>query len=360
MKKNYISLSLMAIVALNSNIFAQAPTITVASMPQVGFIYEMMSDTTPADLPTFTVSAGSSTAQTWNYASFFANTYVNPTSFVAPAGNPGASSFPSANLAANQNGSWAYFISGATGLFIDGVDAVITSTTTAVLDFNPNETLIPVPYTYSNTTNNIYAATANVTVSGFPATISHRANRTITADAFGSLTTPTATYSNTLRLKTYEITSDSAFVLGNNVAAYNQYDTTITYTWLQNTQDAQLMVINLAQNGTLSVTKAQYLQSLQFAGINTVKKTETLANLYPNPTSGVTYLSYENQSFSNVSAAIFDVTGRQVATLLNNQQQTSGKQTLTIDVNNLQLPQGLYMVQLTLNGAMKTLKLNVQ
>ncbi|HEX7414207.1 MAG TPA: T9SS type A sorting domain-containing protein, partial [Bacteroidia bacterium] len=252
------------------------------------------------------------------------------------------------------------FISGSTGLFVDGADAIITGTTTAIVDYVPNETLIPVPYTYTSTAvNNAYAATFMLTLSGIPATVHHRANRTIIADAFGSLTTPAGTYSNTLRLKTHEITSDSIFVMGTNQAAYNQYDTTTTYTWLQNTQDAQLLIISMDKTNPI-VTKASYLQSFGIAGINTIKHTELSTNLYPNPTSGVTYLSYENQTSSNVSASIFDITGRQVATLINNQQQTAGKQILTVDVNTLQLPLGLYMVQLTINGATKTLKLNVQ
>jgi len=108
-----------------------------------------------------------------------------------------------------------------------------------------------------------------------------------------------------------------------------------------------------------AVTKAQYLQSFSNA-INTIKHTDLATNLYPNPASAFTTLAYENATTAKVSASIFDVTGRQVATLLNNQEQAAGKQMLTIDVTNLQLPKGLFMVQLTVNGATKTLKLNVQ
>lgn len=357
MKKIYVSLSLIAIIALSNVTMAQAPTITSAALPQVGYIYNMMSDTASADMPLFTVTAGSSSAQTWNYTSDFGNSYPDTTFFVTPAGNPGAPSFPGANFASNQNGSWAYFISGSTGLFIDGVDVVVTGTTTAILDFNPNETLIPTPFTYSNTTSNTYTASAVVTLSGTTATVKHRANRTITADAFGSLTTPAGTYSNTLRLNTYETTSDSVFVFGTNLATYNRYDTTTTYTWLQNTQAAQLMQLSYDKG---KLTKAQYLQELQFAGINTTKHTESLVNLYPNPTSGVAYLSYENESSSVVSAKVLDIAGREIASVINDQQQCAGKHTLVIDVNNLQLSQGLYIVQLVVNSAVKTIKLTVQ
>ena len=354
MNKLYISLSVAATLALSNATLAQT-TITGTTMPQVGYTYNMLADTVAADRITFTVSAGSGTAQTWNYTPNFANTFAAPMAFVAPAGNPGAASFPNATMAVNEGGgNWAYFKTGASGLVVDGVDATIQGSL-AVIDYMPDEIIIPTPFTYSNTVTNNYTATFTITVSGFTATVHHRVKRTITADAFGTLTTPAGTYSNVLRVKSYATTSDSAFVLGNN--AQDQYDTTTTYNWVQNTADALLMEIDINKSG--AVTKASYLQSFSNA-INSIKHTELAVNLYPNPASTFANLAYENAAAAKVSASIFDVTGRQVATLLNNQEQAAGKQTLAIDVTNLQLPSGLYMVQLTVNGATKTLKLNVQ
>ncbi|MFI5141437.1 MAG: T9SS type A sorting domain-containing protein, partial [Bacteroidia bacterium] len=347
-------LSVAATLALSNAALAQT-TITSAVMPQVGYTYNQMADTAAADRITFTVSPGSSSAQSWDYSTLFANTYAATTSFVAPGGNPGASSFPNSTLASSQGGgTWAYFKTGASGLLVDGANAVIQGNT-AIVDYVPDEILIPTPFTYSNTVNNVYGATFTLTVSSFPATVHHRANRTITADAFGTLKTPAGTYNNVLRVKTYEITSDSVFVGVSNVQ--NQYDTTTTYNWVQNTADAMLMEIDINKSG--AVTKAQYLQSFSNA-INNIKHIDLATNLYPNPASAFTTLTYENATTAKVSASIFDVTGRQVATLLNNQEQAAGKQTLAIDVTNLQLPKGLYMVQLTVNAATKTLKLNIQ
>ncbi|HTA63492.1 MAG TPA: T9SS type A sorting domain-containing protein [Bacteroidia bacterium] len=356
MNKLYISLSVAATLAFSNAVLAQT-TITTAVLPQVGYTYNMAADTNHLDVPTFTVSAGSATAQTWDYSTLFANTYAAPLSFVTPAGNPGASSFPNSTLAADQGGgTWAYLKTGASGLLVDGANAVIptgTTSTTAIVDYVPDEILIPTPFTLNSAVTNVYAATFTVTTSGVTATVHHRAHRTITADAFGSLKTPAGTYANTLRIKTYEITSDSIFVFGANYQ--DQYDTTTTYNWAQNTADARLMEIDFNKKG--AVTKASYLQSFTNA-INDIKHFELATNLYPNPASTFAILAYENESSAKVSASIFDVTGRQVATLLNNQQQAAGKQTLAIDVVNL--PQGLYMVQLTVNGATKTLKLNVR
>src|ERR1700751_6085932 len=135
MNKLYVSLSVFASVALSNAALAQT-TITTAALPQVGFTYNMAVDTTAADKPAFLpVSAGSATAQTWNYSALFANTYGAANSFVAPAGNPGASSFPNATMASDQGGgNWAYFIAGTNGLVIDGANAIIQSNT-AIVDY---------------------------------------------------------------------------------------------------------------------------------------------------------------------------------------------------------------------------------
>jgi len=353
MKKIYKSLSILAFVAVCNNAMAQGPTITSAAMPQLGFTYNSLSDTVAAERITFSVTPTSGTAQTWNYTTEFVTTFADPTAFVAPTGHPGASSFPTTDLAANIGGNWVYFISGASGLFIDGANAVITGTTTAVVNYNPNETLIPVPFTYTSTpVNNIYAATFTISV-GVPATVSHRANRTIMADAFGSLTTPAGTYPNTLRLKSHEITSDSIFVFGSFQQA--QYDTTTSYTWMQNTQDAQLMTIDLDHTG--AVTKASYLQSFS-NDVATISQPSASFNLFPNPASDMAYFTYENKTSGMVNLTLIDLTGKQIAVLVNEEQST-GKQKAAINVAALHLPKGLYFLQLNSNNSLQTIKLSI-
>ncbi len=354
MKKIYNSLSIIAFVAVCNNAMAQAPTITAAAMPQIGFTYNMLSDTAHGDVLTFTISAGSASTQVWNYTTQWDSTYADATAFVAPGSNPGASSFPSSNLAANLNGTWGYFISGASGLLLDGADAVISGTTTAIVDYIPNATQIPVPFTYTSTpVINNYNATFTVTISGFPATVYHRANGIITADAFGSLTTPAGTYPNTLRTKTYEITSDSAFI--GTTFVFAQYDTTTTYSWIQNSQDAHLMEIDLDHTG--AVKKAQYLQSFS-NGVATINQPSASFNLFPNPTSDMTYLTYENKTSGLVNLQLIDVTGKQI-TILINEQQGVGTQKLAINTAALHLPKGLYFLQLNSNNSLQTIKLSI-
>ena len=119
MKKLYSFLTLALISG--SSLLAQT-TLTTAAMPQIGYVYNFSVDTAMSDLPTFTVSAGSGTAQNWNYTPMFNNLYGESSAFVTPSSGAGSSNFPSATMAVAQpNGTdWAYFIGNAGGLFIDG------------------------------------------------------------------------------------------------------------------------------------------------------------------------------------------------------------------------------------------------
>lgn len=353
MKKIYKLVSVLVLLALGKNAMAQATTITATALPQVGYVYNMLSDTAHGDRATFTVSAGSSSAQTWNYTPLWTasdSTYAEPTSFVLPSSGSGSSNFPSSNLATLDNtGTWAYFITGSSGLLVDGVYTTIQGTPTAI-DFTPNPTQIPVPYTYGSTpvVNNY---TATFAVSGI--TVHHRAMRTITADAFGSITTPSGTYSNTLRLKTHELTSDSAFFGTTFVQA--QYDTTTNYNWVQNNQAALVMSMDLDHTG--KVTKVSYLQSFS-NGVATINQPKASFNLFPNPASDMMYLTYENKTAGMVSLQLIDLTGKQVAVLLN-EQQGVGTQQVAVNVSALHLAKGMYFLQLNSNNNLQTKKLTI-
>jgi hypothetical protein len=354
MKKFYKSLSLLALVVLTNGAMAQSTTLTATAVPHVGYTYYMQTDTNTVDRGTFTVSAGSASAQTWNYTPNFANVYNDTTAFVAPGSNPGASAFPMANLSSDQKGgNWVYF-KNTSGLMIDG--AYITQMGVSVaLDFTPDAPQVPVPFTYGNSQNVVYSASTSTTVSGIPVDIRHHANRTIKADAFGTITTPIGTYPNVLRVRTHEVTVDSIIppaILGPPTV---RYDSTINYTWYKNSPDAYVMSIEYDKTGTVS--KAKYLQ-LFLNSIANVSAPTASFNLYPNPASETTTFTYENQATGMVNIQLLDVAGKQVAVLLN-EQQAIGKQQVNINLAALHLPKGMYFLRLNSGNSLQTIKLNV-
>jgi len=80
---------------------------------------------------------------------------------------------------------------------------------------------------------------------------------------------------------------------------------------------------------------------------------------YPNPfnpTTKITYAIPENISNTLVQLKIYDILGREVATLVN-EKQNSGEYIVEFNANNL--PSGTYFARLVAGGMQKTLKMNL-
>ncbi|MBU1937424.1 T9SS type A sorting domain-containing protein, partial [bacterium] len=69
----------------------------------------------------------------------------------------------------------------------------------------------------------------------------------------------------------------------------------------------------------------------------------SLAQNYPNPFNAVTELSYAIANAGHVRLAIYNVTGRLVATLVN-EEQGAGEYQVTFDAGDL--PSGVYIYRL--------------
>lgn len=72
----------------------------------------------------------------------------------------------------------------------------------------------------------------------------------------------------------------------------------------------------------------------------TINTGEVAVKNYPNPFTGHTTIEFTLQSDSPVTVFVSDVTGREVVTLLNNEQQTEGTHQVTFDGNAY--PSGMY------------------
>lgn len=76
---------------------------------------------------------------------------------------------------------------------------------------------------------------------------------------------------------------------------------------------------------------------------------------FPNPFNSTTTLRFGLDRETNVSLTVFDVTGRQVATLVNNQRLSAGEHNLRFEANGL--ASGLYFVNLKDNTRSQTQRL---
>ncbi|WP_153038298.1 T9SS type A sorting domain-containing protein, partial [Balneola sp. EhC07] len=79
--------------------------------------------------------------------------------------------------------------------------------------------------------------------------------------------------------------------------------------------------------------------------VTTVPSSVVLEQNYPNPFNPSTQISFQLPSAQKVTLKVYDMLGREVATLLNNEQYSSGSSSVTFDATNLS--SGIYLYRLT-------------
>lgn len=100
-----------------------------------------------------------------------------------------------------------------------------------------------------------------------------------------------------------------------------------------------------------SITEALSMVSTSSGPTSQLPSSVKLDPNYPNPFNPSTTISYEISSPSQVTLQIFNVLGKEVATLVNEFQNT-GNQTTTWDASSV--PSGIYMYRLTVGNEVLT------
>ncbi len=109
-----------------------------------------------------------------------------------------------------------------------------------------------------------------------------------------------------------------------------------------------LTVTNVA-TGCVSVNVDTVV--VNFIGVSSVTSNKLKLAAVPNPFVGNTKIEYElTKDASSVTIEVFDVVGRKVASLLNNESQLAGKHSIKYVNEDKELGSGVYIVQLTVDG----------
>ncbi len=348
MEKLYKNILSFTFLTISFAMQSQSITIVQADLPVAGTNWIEENDTIAT---TLFVTPGSAIAQNWNYSSVFQSVYKDTTSYISKTGLPGASSYPGSNVAAYNpaDSIAAFFVSNATGFYVDGF-YFTSANPNGVVDFTPNLVYVPTPFTYGNTNNSNSTYSFTIVSGGQTYTYVHNSYSQITADAFGSLTTPTGTYPNTLRIKNYTIGGDSIYLFYGTPFETNVYaggDTTTSYNWLRNNTKAVVMSLSLDASGT--IRDGSYLSAATLGAADLEKRNKGL-EVYPNPTSDHITFSIKNAGVNQVSLLVYDALGKVVV-----------EKNLNIDgiisnhnINIAELNDGIYVYRLIGEGFNKS------
>lgn len=328
------------------NLFAQI-TITEGDLQSyltVGNVLSSIDDTSTTSL-----NIGTTGLTSWDFSGLHPDVVYTLTC-VNPSSTPLGGHFPSATVAfydtaiveGYQLQSWIYF-GVNNGLYQYGVvgmgDAGGGFSITFVSHNNPAAKNLMVPLTMGTNWTDIYVKTDTTTVSPFPPSVStSNVNESYAVDAYGTMTLPGGATVPALRLRNdYRSTSGG------------DYTRTISYLFLT-TSGTQISVsaadTSSPNTGVIPVNGISFLNSgvtdVRQAN-NTVPDNFTLSQNYPNPFNPTTLINYSIPSSQKVVLKVYDELGREVATLVN-QDQAAGNYTAEFSATGL--ASGIYFYRL--------------
>ena len=227
------------------------------------------------------VSPGNAGAnQTWNLAAMSGSsagltTVVDPTSTVSGA------SFPNANVAWDNPAGYtvSYYKTSATAFQNYGMDYGGT-----IMPYSDPEDFLRFPCTYISSFNDNWAVQFD---NGY---IFYRTGTTtVTADGYGTLITPIATYTNVMRVHFVQVYQDSADVGGPYIITYNNDE----YMWYKEGVHVPISTVyTLTYSGGSPITGGSFVTGN--VGIDNSFDLISSVNLFPNPASD--YIVIENTS----------------------------------------------------------------
>lgn len=342
MKKKLFTLLL--ILGFTNAAFSQL-TLTSAYEPSAGDIQvDVRADTTGI----FQGNSGAN--QLWNFPTL--NRLDSTNAFwMLPSNTPYASLFPTSNLALLDT-CYNYYNKQATFFEIVGY----YSHGEPVHYLNP-ETILTLPFTYNSTMSDNF-------ITGFNASgdsIYETGTETALGDGYGTINLPFGTFLNCLRIK-------HTINLYDTSLTYNQgFHTTYTiYEWyIPNKKFSVFKIIYMTI--TLPVPPYNFTFKNVFynpasppIGIQKIGKEVpekySLSQNYPNPFNPNSKIQFQIAEQGNVQLLVYDILGRNVATLVNEKMQPG---VYVADFDGSNLSSGVYFYKLITNGFTETKKMEL-
>jgi hypothetical protein len=311
-------------LASTTALFAQ-PTLTSGQLnPRPGEVY--LSHSMDTTLST-TITTG---PQTWNFSTL-ATINLDTIAYLACAATPYCDSFPGSNLASYdyQAAQYNYLDTSTTRLsIIGGYFAPDYAHITGHWD------MAYYPLTLGSTHRDTFDANQNSGGLYF----FHHERDSMVYDSYGTLILPGGTYTNVVRVHTFQYSHDSSTfspVSDALVETYNWYTAGFHNPLLTYTVDT-----SSSSNYAGYYTRNTLGLKPIVTGINNL-------NVYPNPATDVLNVSFTLMSPS-ASATLTDMAGRNIVTIAE-EQMKNGANELTISTANI--APGMYLLHLQTTDA---------
>lgn len=301
-----------------------------------------------ATCDTNNISQGNSGAnQTWSFLSLIRqdSTAVN---FVPAGSTPYSAQFPTSNIAfTNDNVNYGYTTTSSGNYIING-----QAGPDLIIQYTDPQLFMQYPFTYNSSVTDNFESV--FTSGGF--TTFRTGTTTITGDAWGTIILPSGSFPNALRVRYVITTKDSSSlgtILTSVLTSYNWFVAgrkfpvfEIIYTSysINGIPFINSKVVNYNLGTTIGITNIS----------NEIPDNYKLSQNYPNPFNPSTVLSFEIRKTGFVSLKVHDMTGKEVADLVNS-NLTPGS--YRFDFNASDLSSGIYFYTLKVNEFIETKKM---
>lgn len=328
MKKQLLNLMTGSLILASFASIAQPSLTGTAVNPTIGESFTYTTCTT------YFNQGPAGANQTWNFSTSTGTT-SGVSSCVSVSSTPSGSSFPSANIAFNNAAGSNYSYQKTSATAYQNYGNVTSSG--IVMSYSNPEDFLRFPFTYNNTYNDPWSCT--FVNSGY--TFYRTGATSITADGYGTLTTPAGTFTNVLRVHMVQTYQDSAYVGMPYVILYTNDE----YMWYVNgTHAALAATFSFTANGSTSQSSF-YLGAP--SGIDNISNILTSLEVFPNPASDLIKINYNLTENKKVELCLFNTLGEKI----HNSQTEEGIQgTNTSELNIAELPEGIYFAQIILDG----------
>ena len=312
MKKNYYVIIVISLLSLG---LTAQPIITYnGNAPQIGDTYELAGDNGSYD------PGPSGANQNWDFSDI-TPTLFNSETAITPESTPFADDFPEATIAFHYTGdneSYSYAQVSTTEMLNDGVGFDPGSENEFFIHYTDAVKLMQYPFSFSDTYTDTYFSAYNLAE-----LLTHeRGNITVTADAWGSVSTPENTYSNTLRVKKERISTDSVWMSG--IFLYVNTTTQTDYEWYTATSHTPVISISITDDGSSVSYRTDGV------GIGEEQFLQSQINIYPNPATNRINVKLPKGNKTDMDIYIFDLQGKQVTQL-----KKTGVSQFSADISSL-------------------------
>ncbi len=227
-------------------------------------------------------------SQTWDYSNFtIVETDVTNLQPLTATNSNWNANFPTAQMVHyNPSDSEAvYYSSNVSGFYLDGFYDNHAEADIVSVPFESKRMIIPTPFTYLNTTSNLASFSMEIN-QGFMVKVASYTHTDFTCDAYGSITTPAGTFSNTIRIKAISYNYDTTYADfggGYQLIDFSEpNDTSITYTWMQNGSNSIVFTADELMNGS---TPTGIIEEASYFDVTPPAAPNPPTNLTINPTT---------------------------------------------------------------------------